>query len=140
METRCRLGSEMIMNPSNYIDVFRKLVDLALEYQFRSNDLNDYEPAFLAVLRFIETADSDLRNKIDEEFVKMLQSQKCQVHELIEYCTRKMQFQKVKMCAKELIDTSKDFRTKTVMSEILKAYDKVWSGEDVYWYYRNQRI
>jgi hypothetical protein len=130
------------MNPENYLEVFRMLVALALDYRYREGVCNKgiraTEPAFFALLMYVKHAPLELQKLTEPEFIKMIQIPG-RAHELVGYCMRDLKFLLVKEAVHQLHESIENkgggFQNRRTLEKILAAYEVEWRGDAAYTYH-----
>jgi hypothetical protein len=130
------------MNPEKYLEILQRLIALAQEYQGQYSDVRCYEPAFFAVLMFVRSADANLKDLAELEFVKLIQEPEFKTHELIGYCMRELKFKLVKDDILKLLnnteDTARYLGRKRILTRLLDAYGDHWDEDQTYSYFRKE--
>jgi hypothetical protein len=101
-------------------------------------DTNAQESYLLEILRFVQNHPSD-RQELIYCFIKLLGPRSGYPHEIVVFCMRELRWPEIREAAAKICDENDDFRTKTIMADILAVYREDWDGGDFYPYYSKQQ-
>jgi hypothetical protein len=116
------------------VDKFQKLCHAANDACTTLGTATDCEPYFLATLNFVKMNPQHSAD-FKRLFVTMVRDPEAGPWELIAFCMRELKWPEVLTAVQQELESSKDFRVKTVMSKIAAVYAPEWGDGSVYSYY-----
>jgi hypothetical protein len=122
----------------NAVDEFQKLCAAANDACLTLGTATDCEPYFLATLNFVKKNPQHWAD-FKHLFVNMVSDPAAGPWELIAFCMRELRWPEVLTAVQRELESSNDFRVKTVMSKIAAVYTSDWEDGSVYRYYSKAR-